>query len=60
MPSANKPLLTMKRLSLALPLLAAGIFLAFRTLGTGTVAPPSKHERILQNVGEMLRQGHYS
>jgi carboxyl-terminal processing protease len=41
-------------------MLAACIFVAFRTLGTGTVPPPSKYERILQNVGEMLRQGHYS
>ncbi|GAB4091788.1 carboxy terminal-processing peptidase [Flaviaesturariibacter terrae] len=40
--------------------MAAGIFLATRSLGTGTTAPPSKYERILQSVGEMLRQGHYS
>ncbi|RYY85336.1 MAG: tail-specific protease [Chitinophagaceae bacterium] len=50
----------MKRLPILLTLLAAGIFLATRTLGTGTTAPPSKYERILQSVGEMLRQGHYS
>ncbi|WP_460567491.1 carboxy terminal-processing peptidase [Flaviaesturariibacter terrae] len=50
----------MKRLPILLTLLAAGIFLATRSLGTGTTAPPSKYERILQSVGEMLRQGHYS
>lgn len=50
----------MKRLPLLLTMLAVGIFLAFRTLGTGTKPPPSKYERILQSVGEMLRQGHYS
>jgi carboxyl-terminal processing protease len=50
----------MKRLPIWLTLLAVGIFLATRTLGTGTTAPPSKYERILQSVGEMLRQGHYS
>ncbi|RYY40801.1 MAG: tail-specific protease [Chitinophagaceae bacterium] len=50
----------MKRLPILLTLLAAGIFLATRSLGTGTAAPPSKYERILQSVGEMLRQGHYS
>ena len=60
MPSAIKYLLSMKRLPLLLTLLAVGIFLGFRSLGTGPAAPPSKYERILQSVGEMLRQGHYS
>jgi carboxyl-terminal processing protease len=52
----------MKRLPLLLTILAAGIFLTIQTFGTGTSAntPPSKYERILQSVGEMLRQGHYS
>lgn len=51
----------MKRLPLLLLMLSAGIFLTFRTLGTsGKAAPPSKYERILQSIGEMLRQGHYS
>ena len=41
-------------------MLAVGIFLTVRTLGKGTPPPPSKYDRILQSVGEMLRQGHYS
>ncbi|MCW3074014.1 MAG: carboxyl-terminal protease [Flaviaesturariibacter sp.] len=60
MPSAIKYLLSMKRLPLLLTMLAVGIFLGFRTLGTGTAAPPSKYERILQSIGEILKQGHYS
>lgn len=51
----------MKRLPLLLLMLSAGVFLTFRTLGTtGKSAPPSKYERILQNIGEILKQGHYS
>ena len=51
----------MKRLHLLLLMLGAGIFLTFRTLGTtGRAVPPTKYERILQSVGEMLMQGHYS
>jgi carboxyl-terminal processing protease len=38
--------------------LAAGIFVAFRTLGT--TPPPTKYEQILHNVGELLEQVHYS
>ncbi|WP_132055305.1 carboxy terminal-processing peptidase [Pseudocnuella soli] len=50
----------MKRLPIVLLMLAAGIFLTIRTLGTtGKADPPTKYERILQSVGEMLRQGHY-
>lgn len=60
MPQALKYLTNMKRLPLVLLMLAAGIFLAFRTLGTtGEADPPSKYERILQSIGEMLAQGHY-
>jgi carboxyl-terminal processing protease len=52
----------MKRLPLLLTILAAGIFLTIQTFGTTgkSSTPPSKYERILQSVGEMLRQGHYS
>lgn len=60
MPQAIKYLLNMKRLPLVLLMLAAGIFLTFRTLGTtGKADPPTKYERILQSVGEMLTQGHF-
>jgi carboxyl-terminal processing protease len=50
----------MKRLPLLLMMLAGGIFLAFQTLGTEKTPPPSKYERILQSVGEILVQGHFS
>lgn len=49
----------MKRLPIVLLILAAGIFLAFQSLGNNG-NPPSKYERILKNVSEMLTQGHYS
>src|SRR5688500_437963 len=60
MPLAIKYLLDMKRLPLLILMVAGGIFLAFQTLGTNTPNPPSKYERILQTVGIMLSQGHYS
>src|SRR5688500_9910691 len=61
MPKALKYLISMKRLPLLLLMLSAGVFLTFRTLGTtGKSAPPTKYERILQNIGEILKQGHYS
>ncbi|HYO20894.1 MAG TPA: hypothetical protein VER36_00725, partial [Flavisolibacter sp.] len=51
----------MKRLPLLLLMLSAGVFLTFRTLGTtGKAEPPTKYERVLQSVGEILMQGHYS
>lgn len=43
-----------------LMMLAGGIFVAFQTLGTEKTPPPSKYERILQSVGEILVQGHFS
>lgn len=50
----------MKRLPLVVAMLIAGIFLAFQTMGTSNSNPPSKYEKILQIVGEILAQGHYS
>ncbi len=50
----------MKRLPLLLLMLAGGIFLAFKTMGTSKTNPPTRYERILQIVGEILAQGHYS
>ncbi|MGZ5286773.1 MAG: carboxy terminal-processing peptidase [Flavisolibacter sp.] len=50
----------MKRLPLLIAMLIAGIFLAFQTMGTSNSNPPSKYEKILQIVGEILAQGHYS
>jgi len=60
MPQALKYLFSMKRLPILLTMLAIGIFIAFQTLGVGKANPPSKYERILQNVGILLTQGHYS
>src|SRR6478672_291335 len=52
-------LFSMKRLPLLLGMLAIGIFLAFNTLGSDKT-PPSKYERVLQSVRELLVQGHYN
>ncbi len=60
MPKAIKYFMNMKRLPLLLLMLAGGIFLAFQTLGTGKAEPPSKYERILQNLGVILTQGHFN
>src|SRR5438128_1060358 len=49
-----------KSLPVVVLLLGAGLFLAFRTLGFGSPTPPSKYEKILHNVGEMLSEIHYS
>lgn len=48
-----------RNLPILLLVLGAGVFVAFRTLGIG-VNPPTKYEKILHNVGEMLEQIHYS
>jgi carboxyl-terminal processing protease len=40
-------------------LLGCGVFIAFRTFGK-VENPPTKYEKILKNVGEMLTQIHYS
>jgi len=40
--------------------LCAGLIVAFRSLGLAGGNPPSKEERILHNIGEMLSQIHYS
>src|SRR3954465_9890610 len=58
---AIKYLISMKRLPLLIVMVLAGIFLAFNTMGTSNKSnPPSKYEKILQVVGEILTQGHYS
>ena len=49
----------MKRLPILLMLLVAGTFLAFKSLGKSS-NPPSKYEKILKNVGQMLSEAHYS
>ena len=49
----------MKRLPILLMLLVAGMFVAFQSLGKNS-NPPSKYEKILRNVGQMLKEAHYS
>jgi carboxyl-terminal processing protease len=41
-------------------LLCAGLVVGFKSLGWGGGTPPTKYEKILHNVGEMLAQIHYS
>ena len=41
-------------------LLCAGLVVGFKSLGWGGGNPPSKYEKILHNIGEMLAQIHYS
>src|SRR5215204_1796489 len=61
MPKAIKYMFDMKRLPILIVMIIAGIFLAFNTMGkTNNAIPPSKYEKILQIVGEILLQGHYS
>lgn len=51
-----------RSLPILLMVLGAGIFIAFRGLGKGgnPVNPPTRYEKILHNVGEMLAEIHYS
>ncbi len=55
--------MNMKRLPIVIMMVVAGSFLAFKTMGTGNRTtsnnPPSKYEKILKLVGEMLSQAHY-
>src|SRR5687767_9248213 len=41
-------------------LLCAGLVVGFRSLGWGGGVPPTKYEKILHNIGDMLSQIHYS
>jgi len=53
-----------RSLPVLLTVLVAGVFIAFRSLGTGNTGnidnPPTRYEKILHNVGEMLTEIHYS
>jgi carboxyl-terminal processing protease len=60
MPKAIKYLINMKRLPIVIAMVIAGVFLAFNTMGKSNTPPPGKYEKILQMVGEYLRQGHFS
>jgi len=50
----------MKRLPFLVLLLVTGVFLAFRSLGTNSSNPPGDYEKVLKNVGMMLKEAHYS
>jgi carboxyl-terminal processing protease len=54
-----KNMITKRNLPILLLILAGGVFVAFRSLGFGG-NPPTKYEKILHNVGEMLEEIHYS
>jgi carboxyl-terminal processing protease len=61
MPKALKYMLNMKRLPILLLMVVAGVFLAFETMGkTEAKNPPNRYEKILQIVGQILTQGHFS
>ncbi|MBO9682725.1 MAG: PDZ domain-containing protein, partial [Flavisolibacter sp.] len=60
MPKAIKYLMSMKRLPIVIAMVIAGVFLAFNTMGKSNTPPPGKYEKILQTVGEYLKQGHFS
>lgn len=49
----------MKRLPILIVMVAAGLFLAFQTLGKSNNNPPSKYEEILKLVGQRLTEDHY-
>ena len=49
-----------KSLPVLLLLLGTGLIVGFRSLGWGGGVPPTKYEKILHNIGEMLSQIHYS
>jgi carboxyl-terminal processing protease len=54
-----KNMITKRNLPVLLLIFAGGVFVAFRSLGFGG-NPPTKYEKILHNVGEMLAEIHYS
>jgi len=54
-----KYMFSKRSLPFLLLILGCGIFIAFRTLGTSGT-PPTKYEKILRTVGEMLEAIHYS
>ena len=49
----------MKRLPILILLLVAGFFLA-SSMNTVKKDPPGKYEKVLKNIGEMLKEAHYS
>jgi carboxyl-terminal processing protease len=62
MPKVLKYMLQRKNLPIVIMLFVAGLIVAFKSLGfgLGNGNPPTKYEKILHNVGEMLAEIHYS
>ena len=52
-------MISKRNLPIVILVLGCGIFVAFRSLGFGET-PPSRYEKILRNVGQMLEEIHYS
>lgn len=50
----------LKRLPILIILLAGGVFLISSMSKPKNVLPPGKYEKVLQNITEMLKEGHYS
>ncbi len=53
-------MLNMKRLPILIVMVIAGVFLAVDTMGTTDKNPPTRYEKIIQIVGQILTQGHFS
>jgi carboxyl-terminal processing protease len=60
MQTALKYIFDMKRFPIILALVLTGVFFTVRTVGRTNSNPPSKYEKVLQLVGAILTQGHYS
>jgi carboxyl-terminal processing protease len=52
-------MISKRNLPIVILILGCGLFVAFRSLGFGET-PPTKYEKILHNVGQMLEEIHYS
>lgn len=50
----------MKRLPIVIVMVITGVFIAFNTMGKTNADPPTKYEKIMRLIGEMLSEGHYS
>lgn len=50
----------LKRLPILIILLAGGVFLISSINKPKIVLPPGKYEKVLQNINEMLKEGHFS
>jgi carboxyl-terminal processing protease len=60
MTKALRYMFNKKSLPVVFLFVIAGLVVAFRSLGIGSSEPPTKYEKILHNIGEMLTQIHYA